>query len=212
MASTVQLSTKAFVTKTEIREAIFVDTSEVSRTDDELNTLYGFVNWVSDALEAFIGAPIIQKSVTEYNDGGGEYIFLTSLPVVTVSSVTEKGIALAAGTDYVYDPDYIAVRKITTADAYVASTFLTGSMANKVIYVSGYGTQTRDGSNELTSVSLVPEDFKLATYIWVQHLWAKGPQNYSPEQGEATGGRAAIPYAVKELMRNRIPQVHWIGS
>jgi len=212
MASTVQLSTKAFVTKAEIREAIFVDTSEVSRTDDELNTLYGFVNWVSDALEAFIGMPIIQKSVTEYNDGGGEYIFLTTLPVVSVSSVTEKGIALVAGTDYVYDPDYAAVRKITTADPYVSSTFLAGSMANRVVYVAGYGTQNLDVNGELTSVSLIPEDFKLAAYIWVQHLWAKGPQNYSPEQGEATGGRAAIPYAVKELMRNRVPQVHWIGS
>jgi len=212
MAPTVQLSTKAFVTKTEIREAIFIDTSEVSRTDDELNTLYGFVNWVCEALEAFVNIPIIQKSVTEYDDGGGEYIFLTSLPVVSVSSVTENNVALVAGTDYVYDPDYVAVRKVTTADPFVASTFLPGTMINKVVYISGYGTQNRDGLGELTSVSLVPEDFKLAAYSWVQHLWAKGPQNYTPEQGEATGGRAAIPYVVKELMRNRVPQVHWIGS
>ena len=212
MSSTVQLSTKAVVTKTEIREALFTDTSEVNRTDDELNTLYNFVNWVSEGIESFVGQPIIQKTVVEYNDGGGEYIFLTTLPVVLVSAVTENGIALVSGTDYIYDPDLVAVRRLSENDPLSASIFKAGTMATRVVYTAGYGTQVRDGANELTSVTSVPEDFKLATYVWVQNLWEKGPANYSPEQGNATGSRAAIPYAVKEILRNRVLQVHWIGS
>ena len=212
MSSTVQLSTKAVVTKTEIREALFTDTSEVNRTDDELNTLYNFVNWVSEGIESFVGQPIIQKTVVEYNDGGGEYIFLTTLPVVLVSAVTENGIALVSGTDYIYDPDLAAVRRLSENDPLLASIFKAGTMATRVVYTAGYGTQVRDGANELTSVTSVPEDFKLATYVWVQNLWEKGPANYSPEQGNATGSRAAIPYAVKEILRNRVLQVHWIGS
>ena len=212
MSSTVQLSTKAVVTKTEIREALFTDTSEVNRTDDELNTLYNFVNWVSEGIESFVGQPIIQKTVVEYNDGGGEYIFLTTLPVVLVSAVTENGIALVSGTDYIYDPDLAAVRRLSETDSLLASIFKAGTMATRVVYTAGYGVQVRDGSNELTSVTSVPEDFKLATYVWVQNLWEKGPANYSPDQGNPTGSRAAIPYAVKEILRNRVLQVHWIGS
>jgi hypothetical protein len=212
MSATVQLSTRAFVTKKEIREALFTATSEADRTDDELNTLYNFVNWATEGIESFVGQPIIQKSVTEYNDGGGEYIFLTSLPVVSISTVTEDSIVLGSGTDYIYDPGLVAIRRLTTDNPLVASTFKAGTMANKVVYLSGYGTQTRDGNNELTSVTSVPEDFKLAAYIWVQNLWEKGPANYSPDQGSPTGSRAAIPYAVKEILRNRVLQVHWIGS
>jgi hypothetical protein len=215
MAPTVALSTKAFVTKQEIREALFVDTAEVSRTDDELNTLYNFINWVSAGIESFVGSPIIQRSYTEYSDGGGEYIFLTTLPVVSVTTVTERGIPLTAGTDFVYDSDLVAIRRLSSdaSDIYTASTFDSGTRAIAVTYIGGYGTQTRaQQGGELTSVANVPEDFKMATYIWVQSLWEKGPANYSPEQGNPTGSRAAIPYAVKEILRNRVLQVHWIGG
>lgn len=212
MAPTVALSTKAFVTKKEIREALFVDSAEVSRTDEELNTLYNMVNWVSEGIEAFVGSYVIQSSITEYSDGGEEYVFLTKLPAVSVTTVKELGITLTANTDYVFDSDMAAIRRLnsTASDVYTASTFESGTKAVMVTYVSGYGTQTRS-NGDLTSVTDVPEDFKMAAYIWVDHLWNKGPANYSPELGTATGTRAAIPYAVKEILRNRIQQVHWIG-
>jgi len=229
MAVTVRLSAKAFVTKQEIREALFTETSEVDRTDDELNTLYNFVNWVSEGIESFVGQPVIQKTVIEHNDGGGEYIFFTTLPVASCTAVTEDAIELTEGTDYLYDPDLGAVRRLLTdATTPTASTFATGPMLVECEYIAGYGTQVREAVTydpplgegeegdptlgELLSVTGVPEDFKLATYIWVQSLWEKGPANYSPEQGSATGSRAAIPYAVKEILRNRVLQVHWIGS
>jgi hypothetical protein len=212
MASTVQLSTRAFVTKKEIREAIFVENAEADRTDDELNTLYNFVNWVSESIEAYCSSPVIQQTITEYNDGGGEYVFLTTLPVVSITSVTEEGVALQSDTAFVYDPDLAAVRRVSDTDVYVASTFLAGTKIVKVEYKAGYGTQTRAPvGGELTSVSGVPEDFKLAAYTWIQTLWSKGPANYSPQVGNPSGFAAAIPYQVKELLRNRVLHVHWIG-
>jgi len=211
MAVTVALSAKAFVTKKEIREALFVDSQEVSRTDEELNTLYWMVNDVCSAIEAFIAGPVIQKSYTQVDNGGGEYVFLTTLPVVSVTTVTERGVTLSAGTDFVYDEEVAAIRRLSSyaTDVYTASDFASGTKAVVVTYVAGYGTQTVT-NGELVSTN-VPEDFKLACYIWVEHLWAKGPSNYSPEVGVATGTRAAIPYSVKEILRNRILHVHWIG-
>jgi len=212
MAVTVALSTKAFVTKKEIREALFVDSAEVSRSDEELNTLYWMVNDVCEGVEAFLNhCPVIQRSYTQYDDGGGEYVFMTTLPVVSITTVTELGIALTDGAEgYVYDPDLAAIRRVTD-DVYKSTSFASGTKSIVTTYVAGYGTQTRDQSGELVSVSDVPDDFKLACYIWVEHLWNKGPANYSPEVGVAVGTRAAIPYSVKEILRNRVLHVHWIG-
>lgn len=210
MTPTVQLTDTAFVTKQEIREAIFVENAEVDRSDDELNTLYNMINWVCDAVESRVGFPVIQRSYTEYSDGGGEYIFATHTPVVSITSVIESGVALTDGTQYLFDPDLGAVRRTVDDDATSASTFASGPKAVALEYVAGYGVQNRV-AGELTSVTGVPEDLKLAVYIWIQHLWAKGPANYTPEQGHATGSRAAIPYEVKEILTSRSTGIHWIG-
>ena len=211
MAVTVTLSNKAFVTKEEVREALFAASSEVDRTENELNVLYRMINDVCEGIESFVTSPIIQRSCTEYDDGGGEYVFLTTLPAISVTTVKELGISLTGGVDYVFDESTASVRRLYT-DVYTASTFSSGTKAVEIVYLAGYGTQTRDpGTNELTSVTNVPDDFKLAAQIWIDHLWAKGPANYSPEQGQSTGTRASIPYEVKEILRNRVLQVHWIG-
>lgn len=211
MAPTVALTTKAFVTKDEIRDALFVNSDEVDRTDEELDTVYRMINWVCEAIESRVNIPVIQRSITEYSDGGGEFVFLTSIPVVSVTSVTERGTLLVADTDYVFDQDLGAARRILAgSDPTIASTFKSGPKAVKVVYVAGYGTQTIV-NGEVTAVIGVPEDLKLAAYIWLNHLWKNGPENFSAEQGHATGSRAAIPYQVKEVLISRPTGAHWIG-
>lgn len=214
MAPSVALSTQAFITKQEIREAIFTDTAETDRADDELNTLYNMVNWVCAAVEERVNIPIIQQTYIEYFDGGGEYVFLTRTPVVSITSVTEDDVTLTASVadGYKFDQALGAVRRLSPTDATVASTFTEGILNVKVEYKAGFGTQTRaQQGGELTSVSGVPDDYKLAAYAWIQHLWAKGPENYTPEQGYATGSRAAIPYEVKEILISHQGQQHWVG-
>lgn len=195
MTVTAQLSEKAFLTKEEIREYLFVENTEQERTDTELNTLYRIANGIFAAVENYVGRPIIvQEDIVQYDGGGAADVFLRKRPVTAVTEVLESGVALTALTDYDVELESGIIVRLT-------GTFLAGIRTVKVTYNAGYGTQTRDGGGELLSVTGVPDDFKLAAFIWLLQAWRHGPENYSPQQSETVGRwGAAIPNEVKDIL------------
>jgi hypothetical protein len=196
MAVTEKLSTVAFITKVEAREYLLTENAEQDRSDSELNTLYRLLDMVCQGCETFIGRHvIIRTGLVQYDDGGASEVFLRQRPVTAVSAVVESGVTLTALTDYDVELESGIIVRLT-------GSFLAGIRTVKVTYNAGYGTQTRDGSQELASVTGVPYDIKLAASIWLLQAWRHGPENYSPQQSETVGRwGTAIPNESKDILR-----------
>jgi hypothetical protein len=182
------LAANAFLTKQEVREFIFSnDQSEGERTPSELNVLYQLVNSICSAIEKQTNAYMIRRSsLVYYDDGGHEDIFLPHGPLVEVTELVENDVTLTVTTDYVVNVDDEAIIK-------VSGNFLSGPKIVKVTYTAGYGLQVLTGS-EVTSVTGIPEDVRLAALMWIRQAWKAGPENYTPQQGEL-GGRFSISIA-----------------
>ncbi len=192
---TEKLSARVFVTKAEIREAMFVESAEQDRTDEELNALYRLANMVCSGIENHIRKPIIIQQFVQYDGDGDEEIFLKRRPVVAVSEVLDVvENTVWPSTDYAVDLDTGIVTSLI-------GSFPSGTHAVKVTYTAGYGTQTRDVDDELTLVTDVPDDLKLAAFTWLLQSWRQGPENYSPQQSETVGRwGTGIPKEVVEIL------------
>ena len=86
----------AFVTVADARSWLGID-----RTD--YDTLIGrAVDKACEVVEDWTGQTYSTGSVTEYHDGGRPVIRLRSNPVQSITTVTERGVALTSG-DWTYD-------------------------------------------------------------------------------------------------------------
>jgi hypothetical protein len=68
-------------------------------TANDLEQLQWLCAVSTDAVERDLGRTIIRKTVTETFDGGQSAILLTNTPVISVTTIVESGVTLAA-TDY----------------------------------------------------------------------------------------------------------------
>ena len=111
----------------------------------------------SVAVEKYCGREFTQSSVTEYHNGKGlPRLWLRKLPVVSISSLTVNGSALAS-TDYTYDGDTgELVRGDGQADQRFQCRFPHGTKNIAIVYTGGY--------------SPIPEAVKAATIMTVQHI------------------------------------------
>lgn len=188
----ITLASNVFVKKDEIREFVFKGKpEEIIATEEDL--IYRIANGICKAIERYIKKyVIIQTGLTHYDDGGHDEIYLPYYPVTEVTEVLENGSALASSQYHLYSDIGMVARD--------SGMFYAGRRAVKITYSSGYGTQTvEDG--EVTAISDVPEDIRLAALIWISIIWDAGPATYSPriEDGVIVYPKK-IPYQVAQLL------------
>lgn len=145
-----------------------------------------------DIAERKTGRKFRRTTHTDSYDGGrGAHLVLRHQPVVSVTSVTESGTALAAGTDYVADlTDGILVRGQSTATGWWAG----GNQNVTVVYVSG--------ETSLTARRLVKE---LTRHLWRTQRGAS-PMAMGGEDTFVAGANNIYTYRVLELIETlRLP-------
>lgn len=103
-------------------------------------------------VEAYIGGKVEQETVTdEVHDGPGEAIlWLAYRPVISITSVTELGVLLTAGTHYV---NYENGRLVRMSGEYAETRWTSYRQAVKVTYEAGYATVPGDIKHAATDLA-----------------------------------------------------------
>lgn len=124
-----------------------------TRSDAELSEVY--IPAVTGVVEQVVG-PVIHRTVTEVFDGGKATLLLTSVPVVSLTSVTEAGATL--------DPSGFVVSRsgvLTQIAGAAPMALLPGIQSVAVDYVAGQAADT----------TAVDGNIRLAGLIILQHMW-----------------------------------------
>lgn len=129
---------------------------DLANTDSDAELSDVYIPAVTEVVEDNVGK-VIHRSVTEVFDGGRAVLLLTSIPVVSITSVTEAGSVLdAAG--YVIDKNSGVLTRVSGV---TAMAFLPGIQSVSVLYVAG----------QAADVTAVPGHIRLAGLIILQHMW-----------------------------------------
>lgn len=145
-----------------------------------------FISAASEAIEDYIGA-VVNRSVTQVFDGGRSQVLLSTLPVSSVTSVTDNGTVLDAGDHTVASASGV----LTRVSGSSAAVFSAGVQSLSVVYVAGRAASTSE----------VPARYKLAAQIIVQHMWetqrpaaagpfTQGQDDYDPRYSYSVPRRA----------------------
>lgn len=167
------------VSLSEVKARINMAQTQVT-SDDELRL---FLAAAQAAIEARVG-PLTRRTVTETHSGGSYAVVLGKPPVVSVTSVTENGSAVAA-SGYSLAP-FAGV--LTRVSGYSRSAWSDGFGNVSVTYVGGRTT--------------IPEDLRRAVLEMVAHLWeTQRGQQRGPRSGDdyTPGIGYSLPNRVKEL-------------
>ena len=156
-------------------------------TDDE--ELRRFLAVATEMAERYCNRALRRKTISETHDGDTEALLLRSRPVLSITTVTENGVALAA-TDYTLDATAgLLLRGSTTAEL----EWCDGRQNITVAYVSGYTDP--------------PQVAQQAVLELTRHLWQTQRGNVAlPTLGGAddyngpTGFGWSIPNRVRELL------------
>jgi len=173
----------------------------ITATSDDTELQY-FIDAATKRIEkADLAGPVVQRTVTDYLDGGSCAVLLTSAPVASITSVTEytgnTGATLSAVT-----------RGTGTGDGYLINT-TTGLLTR---LVSGYDYPFISGTQNVKVVyeagrTAVPDDARLATLMLIQHLWSTSQRGSGGRRATAggmdemviSGAGYAVPNRVREL-------------
>mgnify|MGYP001606920896 CR=1 FL=1 len=147
------MSATDIVTLAQAKKQLNIDVSNTT-SDAELSEV--FIPAVTEAVEEKAGK-VINRSVTEVFDGGRAVLLLTSIPVVSITSVSEAGIALAAGACVVDQNSGV----LTRVSGVSPMPFLPGVQSVSVTYVAG----------QAADVTAVAGNVRLAALIILQHMW-----------------------------------------
>jgi len=193
MTSTVNLSNKAFILKKEARDFVFTRSSSVDVNDTDEDVLYGIVNAVCSAVEAYIGSPVINDPALVWEDEGGwPEILLPYWPIIEVSEVTDSVLGDYDEEDYVVSTKRGVVLLADGSDWPASPNFTT------VTYEAGLGEQTVDDiTGEVTAITGVPDDIRQAGLEWVRLIWRSGPENFTETSQTPS---IAIPKLTKGLL------------
>ena len=183
----------------------------LNKTDNDDDTeLQYFIDAATPLVEDIAG-PVIPQTKTEYYSGGVSSLVVNSLPIISVTSVTETygqtnysltEISLgSSNSNFAFTVDYSTgniVRRSFNAEAL----FPTGTNNVKVVYVTGRAT--------------IPANIRLATLMLIQHLWSTSQLNRNgsrPTLGGddsfTVGAGFAVPNRVRELLQPspRVPGI-----
>jgi hypothetical protein len=133
----------------------------------------------SDAVERDLGRVITRRTVTETYDGGRWKINLRSTPVISITTVTESGTALAAG-DYVVNT---STGQLARGSTLSPSWFASGWQNIVVTYVAGYADP--------------PKIVRKVALNGVQRMWQESQVASHPLLDEA--GELAVAVAAGAL-------------
>jgi hypothetical protein len=152
--------------------------------DEELRLYLGSVTAI---VEDIVG-PQTLVTRTYTTNGGGPTILLHH-PPVTIVSVTENGMALTQGSDYVVDYAAGIIYRGTLRGGYI---FMPGNDNVVIVYTTGTTTS--------------PLNVRKAAGIILAHLWQADQQGYRPQFGApdddvtTTPTGFAIPRRAAELL------------
>lgn len=189
------MSTLDLLTLEEARAAIMVPLNQ--SYDDDLAVMN---TAVSTRIDELCG-PVVNRSVTEYHDGGWYTVPVYTYPVSSFTSVTEylNGsptvlTAESAGTAGTYLYDDVA-RVVYRRQGFVDFPFRWGRRNIKLVYVAGRAATTET----------VPEKFKEAAKITLAHIWRQengsGTQTFGNDGGDSIYRASfAIPNRAIEVL------------
>ncbi|SEG44866.1 hypothetical protein SAMN04489712_105275 [Thermomonospora echinospora] len=164
--------------------------AQLNMSDSTSDTeLAGYVSAASRVVEKYVGA-VIHRTVTDTFDGGRSQLLLSTLPVVSITSVTDTGTALAADGYTVDLRAGVLTRLVGTSP----TPFEAGYQSVQVVYTAGQAA-------DIAAVAADLADYRLAALIIVQHLWetqrpaARGPfdqgaDDYDPRYSYSIPRRA----------------------
>jgi len=148
---TVSESTNTFISLAEAREYLNLnDTADDTELLIYLETACNLAELVAD--RTFARRTQVD---TISSDGCESTLHLTKRPVLSVTTVTERGTTLTANTGYAYDPNYGHVYRM--AGTYERGVWAAGTRSNVVTYVAGY--------------AIIPPAVRQATLSILRHLW-----------------------------------------
>lgn len=168
--------------------------AQLNITDSASDTeLAGYVSGVSAGVELHVGA-VINRNVTEVFDGGRCEVLLTTLPVASVTSVTDNGT--------VVDPSGYKLNAQSGVLTRVAGPsrmpFLPGIQSVSALYVAGRAA-------DIAAVALNYANIRLGTLMILQDNWEsqRGPQRGPyDQQGDTYDPRTGyfISYKARALL------------
>jgi hypothetical protein len=148
---TVSASTNTFISLAEGKEYLNLqDTAD----DDELLAYLETACNLAETVADRTFARTTQVDTISSN-GCESTLHLTKRPVLSVTTVTERGTTLTANTGYAYDPTYGHLYRMSAA--YERGTWAAGTRSNVVTYVAGY--------------AIIPPAVRQATLSILRHLW-----------------------------------------
>lgn len=161
---TVSESSNAFISLDEARSHLNLQSTV---TDDELAS---FIEWACELAQEVADTQFARKTVVDVLNGNcARSLSLTRRPVLSVSSVTENGVALVATTGYTTDLRWGRLYRQT--GTYYDSAWYEGRRNVSVTYVAGY--------------QIIPPQVRFATLVILEHLW-------TTQRGAAPSGRPSV--------------------
>lgn len=165
-------------------------------TDDE--ELRRFMDAATDLAEGFVGQVLGRRTITSEKHSGSNYdhIKIRKPSILSVTSLTENGVALTQDTDYVVDPTGQRIYRIATNGLF--SNHYYGYWAqgvNNVVvtYVAGF--------------TLAPAAARQGVLEITRHLWTTQRGNKSgttrSQSGDdfAAGGTHSLTWKAEELLQ-----------
>lgn len=174
------MAAEDLLTLAEARGALKIPAA-VTTMDADLSALY--IPAVTTIVEDIIG-PVVIRSFTDTVEGGGS-VLLALRPIVSVTSVTEQGTTLTAGTSYVAD---LSAGIVYAGSALATRGFLSGVDQVVVTYTAG----------RVANTAAVPANVKMAARIILAHNYQADQQGFRPDLGSPDGATVLTPsgYAI----------------
>ena len=140
---------------------------------DDLEQLQWLCIAATDAIERDLARALVKRTVVERCNGGGSYIRLDQNPVISITTVVESGVTLAA-TEYVLDSPILLRGTETYARCWVP-----GRMNVVITYVAGFNNP--------------PAIARKVALNAVQRMWQESQQSPHPMIDEL--GESAVTIA-----------------
>jgi hypothetical protein len=170
---TVSESTNTFISLAEAKQFLNVqDTAD----DDELLV---YLETACDLAELVADRTFSRTTYVDTIGANGREstLHLNHRPVISVTTVTERGVTLTAGTGYTCDLEYGMLHRMS--GTYDRSVWAAGTRSNVVTYVAGY--------------VIIPPAVRMATLSILEHLWSTQRGSSPMSSGPMGGDQYPVP-------------------
>jgi uncharacterized repeat protein (TIGR01451 family) len=166
-------------------------------TDDD-DELLAYLEWACDLAQQIADTQFARKTIVDTlsSDGTSSMLVLTKRPVISVTTVTERGTTVAS-TGYSCDLRWGHLHRL--AATYDLTTWSGGYRSNVVTYVAGY--------------AIIPTPVRNATLQILEHLWSNqrnrgGSGRPTREDSPQVGANWNVPNKARDVLLDyRPPQV-----